>query len=88
MDSNRLGRLLCLAAVTVLGGCEGYYRHEYPMDPAFGNATRRNAAAHTVDPDPAPAKDTDLLFDGQRIKKAMDRYRGGEEKKPEAVTTK
>jgi hypothetical protein len=58
------------------------------MDPAFGNATRHNQAAQTVDPDPAWAKDTDLKFEGARIKKATDRYYGGEIIKPEAVVTK
>lgn len=88
MDANRLGQVLCFATAVLLGGCDSYYRHHVPMDPAFGNATRHNRAAHAVDLDPAWAKDTDLLIEGKRVQKATDRYHGGAEKQPEAVVTK
>jgi hypothetical protein len=88
MSPIRIARAACLAAFAVLGGCDTHYRHHFPMDPAFGNATRHNQALHAVDLDPAWAKDTDVGGDGQRVKKATDRYYGGEVIKPEAVTIK
>ena len=89
MDKIRLPKILCMAALAMLGGCaDGFYRHHIPMDPAFGNATRHNQAAHAVDLDPAWAKDTDLPTEGKRAMKAMERYQGGTEKTPEPVATK
>ena len=89
VNSIQTKRIACLAALALLGGCgDLHYRHQYPIDPSFGNAVRHNSAAHAVDLDPAWAKDTDLLTDGKRVKKATDRFSVGEEKTPEAVSTK
>jgi hypothetical protein len=82
-------RIACLAAFVLLGGCgDMHYRHQYPLDPSFGNAVRHNSAAHAVDLDPAWAKDTNLLTDGKRVKKGTDRYVAGEEKALEPIATK
>jgi hypothetical protein len=89
MNPVHAPKILCLAALALLAGCgDLHYRHNIPLDPSFGNATRHNQAAHAIDLDPAWAKDTDLSTDGKRALKAMERYHGGQEKQVEKVETK
>ena len=81
-------QLAALGLMLALGGCEGTAVPQVKLNPNIGNAVSHNISAHTVDPEPAWAEKTDLETLGIRAEKAMRAYRGGEEKKPEAVSTK
>ena len=81
-------QLAILGLMLALGGCEGTAVPMAKLSPNFGNAVRQNTAAHTIDPQPALAEQTELSTSGIRTEKAFRLYRGAEEKKAEQVTTK
>jgi type IV pilus biogenesis protein CpaD/CtpE len=81
-------QLAALGLILALGACEGTAVPMAKISPSFGNAVRQNAAAHTVNPEPAGAEKGDHSTNGIRAEKAIRLYRGADEKKAEQVTTK
>lgn len=64
------------ALALLLGGCsELYYARRDTMTPSSGNAVSANIAVHTIDPWPRYASRTDESSSGERLQRAVERYR-------------
>lgn len=76
-------------AVLLLGGCVGTLnRNPISPDPAFGEATKYNAAVQTIDPDPTYSADGSQPGDsGAKGAAAVKRYRTDAVKQVEATQT-
>jgi hypothetical protein len=63
-------------AVLLLAGCDTLNQNNISPDPAFGEATKYNAAVQTIDPDPVYAEDGSQPGDsGAKGAAAVKRYR-------------
>ena len=80
--------LPCAAAALALGGCESIDPVSGSPDPAFGEATKYNAAVQTIDPDPVYAEsDAQPGDSGVKGAAAVKRYRTDAVKQVQKVTT-
>lgn len=80
-------RLLPLAALAVIGGCETIHPNG-STDPGFGETARYNAAIQTIDPDPRVAEGAAMPGDNGAVGAAAGkRYRTGTVKPVERVQT-
>ena len=62
--------------VLLLAGCDTLNQNNVSPDPAFGEATKYNAAVQTIDPDPVYAEDGSQPGDsGAKGAAAVKRYR-------------
>ena len=75
-------------ALLVLAGCDTLNQNNISPDPAFGEATKYNAAVQTIDPDPVYAEDGAQPGDsGAKGAAAVKRYRTDAVKEVEQVGT-
>ena len=80
--------LLCAAvcvAALVPGGCSQYLDRKDTVAFGAGDAVHTNMLAHVVDPWPARAWNRRILVDGERMQRAIERYRTGRVATPRAV---
>ena len=85
MSSKRL--VLFLAGVG-LAGCQSVDPVSQSPDPRFGEATAWNKAVQTINPDPVyPANAQQPGADGARAAAAVDRYKKGNVKPTERIST-
>lgn len=78
-----------LSALVVFGGAillSGCANQIYPEKAPLGNASKHNAAAHIVDPNP-PVYETPPDMSGERSRGAIERYHRGTTITPEYVET-
>ena len=67
-----------LVAGTVLGGCSDiYYDRRETISFHGGDAPAANKAAQMIDPWPAAAANRNIAFNGERMQRAIERYRTG-----------
>ena len=84
--TNRIA--IGLVAATLLAACgPSVYRDSATPIPGYGNATKQNAAVMIIDPQPAPAANVNIDFDGRRAGIAIERYRTGTVIPPEEQRT-
>ncbi len=60
--------------------CTSYLERSDTIVSYAGEAQATNRAIHTIDPWPRAASDTVIAHDGQRIARAVERYRAREDK--------
>lgn len=83
-------RLLSAAplALLMLSGCDTLNQNNISPDPAFGEATKYNAAIQTIDPDPVYTEaDSQPGDSGAKGAAAVKRYRTDAVKDVERITT-
>ena len=83
-------RLLIAAplAALLVAGCDTLNQNNLSPDPAFGEATKYNAAVQTIDPDPVYSADGSQPGDsGAKGAAAVKRYRTDQVKQLEEQTT-
>ena len=72
----------------VLAGCDTINQNNISPDPAFGEATKYNAAVQIIDPDPIYGEvDSQPGDSGAKGAAAVKRYRSDQVKPVEAITT-
>ena len=78
----RRGKILRITATTLalgtlLGACSSDYYYDRRESVSFhaGNAVETNKVTHIIDPWPPAAADRRLVADGQRMQRAIERYR-------------
>jgi len=64
--------------VAGLGGCADYLKRQDTVTFSAGEAQAWNRAVHVTDPWPPYAANTRIDGDGQRVSRAMERYRTGD----------
>jgi hypothetical protein len=70
----RLGAVLAFGAM--LGGCADiYYDRRDSVSFHAGDAVETNKVAHIIDPWPKAAANRNIEYDGQRMQRAIERYR-------------
>lgn len=74
-----------LAAAVLMAGCTEYLDRRETVSFGAGNAQQANLITHVVSPLPPHAADRDLLFHGQRVGGAVERYRTGGNAGPAAI---
>jgi len=75
-------------AVVFLAGCDTLNQNNLSPDPAFGEATKYNAAVQTIDPDPVyTANDSQPGDSGAKGAAAVKRYRTDAVKDVEVMST-
>lgn len=75
-------------AVVFLAGCDTLNQNNISPDPAFGEATKYNAAIQTIDPDPIYAEgDSQPGDSGAKGAAAVKRYRTDAVKEVERIIT-
>ena len=75
-------------AVVFLAGCDTLNQNNLSPDPAFGEATKYNAAVQTIDPDPVYTADDSQPGDsGAKGAAAVKRYRTDAVKDVEVMST-
>jgi len=85
--SSRL-LLVAPAALVLLAGCNTVNPVSGSVDPSFGEAVKYDTAIQIIDPDPVyTAADAQPGDHGEKGQKAVDRYRKGQVKQTEQVTT-
>jgi len=67
--------LLVVGSCMALGGCNQYWERKDTISFAAGNAVSNNAALQIPDPWPRGAYDTNILSNGDRAQRAIERYR-------------
>jgi hypothetical protein len=68
--------IVALASATLLGGCSDlYYARRETVSPHGGDAVEANKVAQVVDPWPAAAANRKIETDGERMQRAIERYR-------------
>jgi hypothetical protein len=86
------GKLIALAAVSALAGCNTADTHIGDADPFVGEAVKYNALIQTINPDPVYAEGSAIPGDNGDVgAAAIKRYRTGENKaqhKAEASASK
>jgi len=75
--ASALIRAGALALGVMLGGCSSdlYFDRRDTVSFHAGDAIESNKAVHIIDPWPPAAADRSLASDGQRMQRAVDRYR-------------
>lgn len=74
----------------LLAGCREtnpYWGRRDTISLGAGDAAARNRVAHTIDPWPVYAKDTNLPADGKRMMVGIKRYQANESLEPESTDT-
>lgn len=84
MNSERVLRILLLAALPALAGCVQSVLDE-PGDTAFGEANRQTMMAQVIDPD--PIYEETLVTSGEHAADAVERYRTDKVKEPDSIRT-
>lgn len=65
-----------LMSATVLGGCSDlYHARRETISPHGGDAAEANKVAQVIDPWPAAAANRSIETDGERMQRAIERYR-------------
>jgi hypothetical protein len=73
--------VLALGATTLLGACtDMYLDRRDTVSFAAGDAVASNKVTHMVDPWPVRAGDRNIPHDGERMAKAVERYRADQVK--------
>ena len=85
MNIDRARIAAGLAGVLLLAGCTHNLITEQPGDAAFGEANRQTMMAQVVDPD--PVYNEPMVTSGDHAAKAIEAYRSGTVKEPDAVKT-
>jgi hypothetical protein len=76
MCRNKGPALLALAATMLLGACtDMYLDRRDTVTFGAGDAVASNKVTHMVDPWPPRAGDRNIMFDGERMADAVERYR-------------
>lgn len=70
-------RWVLLPLLLPLAGCNQYWERTDSVNTEFGNAVAANMAIQTVDPWPAHAQNTNIPYSGERMQRAVERYRTG-----------
>ena len=79
-------KLLTLASLVLLAGCQEYLTRSDMVSPYTGNATVTNQAQQTIDPWPRYVYDTELKTSGKRQADAIRNYQNAHEES-QAVPT-
>jgi hypothetical protein len=75
-------------ALLLVTGCDTLNQNNISPDPAFGEATKYNAAVQTIDPDPVYSEEDAQPGDnGAKGAAAVRRYRTDSVKQPQQQTT-
>lgn len=69
--------LIALLAVSSLPGCAEYVDRKNTIAFSAGNAVQTNIVTHVPDPWPAHSRYNDIAFNGERMQRAVERYRCG-----------
>ena len=64
-----------VAALTLLGGCSQYYARQEGITPNAGDAMAADRVTMMVDPWPRASADKNIAFNGERMQRAVARYR-------------
>lgn len=64
-------------AVGGLVGCSEYLDRKNTIAFSAGNAVQTNIITHVPDPWPVHARNKNIAFDGERMQRAVERYRCG-----------
>ncbi|MCP8937856.1 hypothetical protein NK718_04960 [Alsobacter sp. SYSU M60028] len=64
---------ICLA----LGGCNTYWERSDTISSTAGDAVAANMVMQMTDPWPPNSRNTNIPFDGERMQRAVERYRAG-----------
>ena len=73
---RRIVELSVLASLALgCSGCNDYLARRDTLTVGTGEAVAANAAMHTIDPWPRHAMQVDPYTDGQRMQRAVERYR-------------
>lgn len=71
-----------VAAAVTLASCADYLDRRESISFGAGDAQQANLITHVVSPLPSHAADRDLVFHGERMAGAVERYRTGESAEP------
>lgn len=84
------GRFAITAAAVLpmilLAGCSEYLDRRDTIVESGGNALASNAVTQMVDPWPSVSRDRNIPFDGQRMQRAVERYRTNKVTPPGSAT--
>ena len=75
MKTSNALKLISLAAVLALGGCQQSLERNDGVTTTAGNSLAVNQAITTVDPWPRNAENTDISGDGQRLGDTVTKYK-------------
>jgi hypothetical protein len=93
-QSNKIAVVLALA--TLLGGCSvhsdwvdpnGYLDRRDTISLHAGDAVATNKVTQMVDPWPAHSANNNIAFNGDRMQKAIERYRNNNVVTPDSMTS-
>jgi hypothetical protein len=77
-----------LALASLLGACSDIYTDRRDtIGLSAGNALASDKAIQTIDPWPPASADRNIAFNGQKMQKAVERYRTGHVIPPKPMTT-
>lgn len=76
-----------LVSATLLACCDEYLDRSDTITHGVGDAIAVNKATQTIERWPAAARHDRWLSDGERRRRAVDRYRNGEQKPITAIDT-
>lgn len=69
--------LAVVLATSGLTACSEYMDRKNTLAFSAGNAVQTNVVTHVTDPWPAHARSKDIAFNGERMQRAVERYRCG-----------
>lgn len=93
--SNKVAAVL-LASAALLGGCNlhsdwvdpnGYLDRRETISLHAGDAVATNKVTQMVDPWPAHSANNNIAFNGDRMQKAVERYRNNKVTSPDSMTS-
>jgi hypothetical protein len=75
-SNNRVRAVvLGVTLATLLAGCADYFARRDTITLDGGNAVATNQITHMVDPWPRASAEKDIAFNGERMQRAIERYR-------------
>ena len=75
MSPGRFAITAAALPMILLAGCSEYLDRRDTIVESGGNALASNAVTQMVDPWPSVSRDRNIPFDGQRMQRAVERYR-------------
>ncbi len=84
---NRAALFLTPVVTLCLAGCSEYVERKETVSSSAGNAVHTNMMAHIIDPWPAHAQRTRIEHDGERMQRAVERYRMSQDSRTPSATT-
>ncbi|ACL58690.1 hypothetical protein [Methylobacterium nodulans] len=79
MACRVFSRALALLGALQTAGCAQYLDRKETVALSAGDAVQTNIVTHMIDPWPRHARQRDIAFSGERLQRAVERYRTGQD---------